>query len=497
MPSTESLWIDEGFTIPYAQDQGLRDFLHRITHDRLSEPLMPLGMLSSWAGAKALGRTELGLRLVSTLWAGVAVFLFWRTGLKVGLPWLPALMACHPFLWYYAGEARPYAMVIAMSAGVLYAFVTILESEGRPTIGLPLLLVFGALLCATHALSIASFAAVVAVTGVVLLRRNWKPGFLDVMWIAGTTAFFCFLGAFYAWTLARGIETTWNGPWKVGLRGIAFSSYEILGLGGLGPGRHELRQLALAGGLRGAAESLVRPSTAGVILLCLLYLLALAGLLKPTLREHADLVRIGRLAAVVALGSALVAHGFSFFIGYPFWGRHLAALFPWFVFATAVATTLRQHPRRRSPGWLCLAIGVLLLASGLLIRFHPRHARDDYRAAARVARAGVDGGSSVWWSAAGNCARYYEVPFCSDGKSTKEPCVVFTTNMTTEKLASLERPSLVIVSKPEIHDATGALRDYLSTKGFTAQESFMTFQVFRSASDEVPVAVSGESQSTY
>jgi hypothetical protein len=494
MPSNESLWIDEGFTIPYAQEQGLRGFFHRLTHDRLSEPLMPLGMFSSWAGARVFGQTELGLRLVSALWAGVAIIVFWRIGVKIGLPWLPALMACHPFLWYYAGEARPYAMVIAMSAGVLYGFVHLLNSDRTPALGLPLLLLFGTLLCATHALSVASFAAVFSVTGVVLLRRRWKPATSDLVAVISSAVLLGALGAYYVSSLSRGVQTTWDGPWMVGARGIAFSTYEILGLSGMGPGRHELRQLALAGGLGGAAEGLIRPSTAGVILLCLLYVLALANLLRPMLRGNADLIRIGRLVALVALGSAIFAHGVSFVVGYPFWGRHIAAILPWVVFVTAVATTLRQHPVRRSPGWLCLAIGALLLASGLQIRFHPRHARDDYRSAAHLARALAQEGSSVWWSAAGNCARYYGVPFCTDGDPPGEPCVTSITNMTTDELDGLSQPRYIIASKPDIHDMTGALREYLGNHDVTQRESFTAFKVFELALDDVSATVQAGSQ---
>jgi hypothetical protein len=172
MPSKQSLWIDEGFTVPYAQEDSFARFMARLENEQGSEALMPLGMLSSWAGAKIFGRSELGLRAVSALWAGIAILLFWRTGLLVGIAWLPALLACHPFLWYYAGEVRPYAMVIAMSSGLLYGFATILSSERETSRGLHALLAFGLPLCATQVLGIVPFAVVAGVVSAVLLRRR-------------------------------------------------------------------------------------------------------------------------------------------------------------------------------------------------------------------------------------------------------------------------------------------------------------------------------------
>ena len=89
------------------------------------------------------------LRAISALWAGLAVFLMWRVGVITGMPWLTLVFACHPFLWHYGGEVRPYAMVIAMGAGVLCALAAALFSKGDDVRGLWSLLIFGPLLCAT------------------------------------------------------------------------------------------------------------------------------------------------------------------------------------------------------------------------------------------------------------------------------------------------------------------------------------------------------------
>ncbi len=157
MPTNQSLWIDEGFSLSYADEPTAAALTNRILTSLGGEPLMPLGMLSIWAGSKVFGRSELGLRAASVLWAAVAVFLMWRIGLLVGMPWLATVFSCHAFLWYYASEARPYAMTIAMATGLLYSLVAVVSPAGNQHRGARALLFFGALLCATHALATIPF----------------------------------------------------------------------------------------------------------------------------------------------------------------------------------------------------------------------------------------------------------------------------------------------------------------------------------------------------
>lgn len=253
MPSGQSLWIDEGFTVPYASSQSIVEFASRITQEEGSEALMPLGMFSTWAGARLLGQTERGLRVVSALWAAAAVLLMWRVGLLIGMPWLTLVFACHPFLWYYGGEARPYAMMIAMGAGVLYAVAAAVFSCGDRSRGLKSLLVFGPLLCATHILGIVPFVASTAVFLVRTATEDWRLTRRDWIGVSISASLVAGVGAYYFWALSRGAETAWKGPWTVNIGSLLFSGYELLGFVGFGPGRCELRQLAIEGGLEGAA----------------------------------------------------------------------------------------------------------------------------------------------------------------------------------------------------------------------------------------------------
>jgi hypothetical protein len=478
MPSNQSLWIDEGFTVPYAQEDSFTQFMSRLENEQGSEALMPLGMFSSWAGAKIFGRSEVGLRAVSALWAAVAVLLLWRAGVLIGFSWLPAFLACQPFLWYYGGEVRPYAMVIAMSSGLLYAFVTILSSEGDTNRGLHALLLFGPLLCATHVLGVVSSAVVAGVVGIELLRRRWRPRPRDLPAFATSGGALVLLGLYYAGVISRGADINWEGPWKVGLGNLLFSGYELLGFMGLGPGRYELRQSAIQRGIGGALQGLAQPALVGLAVLALLYALIPLRFWRRSRSERPAAYGLALRAGFVIMGTAGIMFVLCLIVGSPFWGRHLASLLPFSVLVVGIATNAPDGSGRRSLNMLTLLLGATLLTSSLLVRFHPDHRRDDYRGAARIARIAVQQGETVWWAAAPESAEYYGVVFCRVGAAEQRACVVRTDNRDNEKLKGLPDPDVILISKPELHDRTGEVRRYIEEHGFQLKCRLMAFEVF-------------------
>jgi hypothetical protein len=480
MPSDQSLWIDEGFTVPYAQEGGFAQFMSRLENEQGSEALMPLGMFSSWAGAKIFGRSELGLRAVSALWAGIAVLLFWRTGLVVGFAWLPALLACHPFLWYYAGEARPYAMVIAMSSGMLYGFVTILSSESKTSRGLRTLLLFGLLLCATQVLGVMPFIVVAGVVGLVLLRRRWGPQPRDLPAIVVSGGVLIALGLYYARVLSRGADVNWGGPWKVGFGNLLFSAYELLGFTGFGPGRYELRQGAIEAGVGGALGSLAHPATVGLVVLTLIYVLILVRFWRRFRSDRCATDRIALVVGFVTAGTAGTMAVLYLLVGSIFWGRHLASLLPFLVLAAGVAASAPIRIGQRAFAVLPWLLGATLLASSLTVRFNQDHGRDDYRGAARIAQRAAQEGKTVWWAAAPETAEYYGVVFCRADPGDRQACVVQTGNREERSLEHLPKPAVILLSKPELYDTTGAVQSYIQEHGFQLTRRLMAFEVFES-----------------
>ncbi|MEM7350758.1 MAG: glycosyltransferase family 39 protein [Acidobacteriota bacterium] len=494
MPSDQSLWLDEGYTAPYAQEGDFRSFVDRITADPGSEALRPLGMVSFWLGAKVFGSSEIGLRRVSALWVAVAVILLWRCGQLLGYPWLPALLAVHPFVWYYATDARPYTMLIAMGAGVLYALLAILAGEATTDRGLSILVLFGLLLSATDVLGVLLFAAAVAVVAAVLVGRGWRPRrrHLAAFVVAGVAL--ALLGAYYVATLSRGVETGWEGVWRVSASNLLFAAYEHLGFAGFGPGRYELRQAVLGGDLEGVLQTFARPSAIGLPILAGLYLAMLRRLARRLRagREGASSQLLGAGAVILLTTAAIFA--VSWAARFSFWGRHLA---PLCVFVVLVAVVAAHDPskRGRSLSPLTLALALAWLASSLLLRWHDSHRRDDYRAASGIALAAAENGETVWWVASRLCGEYYGLRFCdpfpvperglaaiqaaSDRPRQRGRCVVPLESPEAEDLAGLPQADLIVISRPEFYDHRGAIRTHLTTHAFTTVDQPTAFQVLR------------------
>ncbi len=481
MPSGRSLWLDEGYTAPYARDVDASSFIDRMLSDEGSEALRPLGMLSFWVGAKIFGSSELGLRAVSAMWAAIAVLLLWRTGRMIGGPWLPSLLAAHPFLWYYAGDARPYTMLVAMGAGLLYALVAVLAGGATTDRGLGALLIFGVLVSATDVLGVLLFGPVFGVVVGLLVRQGWRPRSRQLAAFGTSIVILAALGVYYVVTVSRGVETGWEGVWRVGLGNLLFAAYEHLGFAGFGPGRNELRQAVLGGELEAVIQTFVRPSAVGLPILGVLYvvlLLRLARRLRAGLSgRELPLFAVG---AVIAMTTAAI-FAVSVVVKFPFWGRHLAALCPFIVLFVALAVGGSREHTRSWPDPLTLCLGIVWLVSSLLLRFHDTHRRDDYRSASGIARTAVERGETVWWVASPHCGEYYGLRFCDPPSESEGECVVWLESPDFADLRILPDPDLIVISRPEFFDHRGAIRSRIASNGFAVVEQPVAFQIFRAA----------------
>jgi hypothetical protein len=116
------------------------------------------------------------------------------------------------------------------------------------------------------------------------------------------------------------------------------------------------------------------------------------------------------------------------------------------------------------------------LASCLLLRFSPVHAKEDYRGAAAIANGALARGETVWWSACRTAAWVYHVPITL--AEDAEPGKALWIESAKEGFQQhLPKPDLVLTSKPDLYDANGALARYLSEMGFRpiGQTTAITF----------------------
>jgi uncharacterized membrane protein len=271
---------------------------------------------------------------------------------------------------------------------------------------------------------------------------------------------------------------------------LAFAAYELLGLSGIGPGRHELRDMGLAA---------LRPHAPGLLLAA-----ALIGLMLVCGAREA-LKRLGArdlaIAVALALLPVLIVVLSGFVMGWRVLGRHLFATIPVINLLFALGLVrLWDAPAGRSR-WLgrlaaAACLGALAV-SALSMRFAPQHAKDDYKLAATIAKDALARGQRVWWAADYLGAHYYRLPgnfdyrgeltgmhsppFCTD-----QPGIQATANLSAECLQTLSPPDIVIFSRPETFDLSGDMRRYLQAGNYVKVQEMPAIAIWQPAPVTTP-----------
>jgi 4-amino-4-deoxy-L-arabinose transferase-like glycosyltransferase len=164
----QSFWNDEGLTVHYASTpateliQRMRVGFHN-----------PLYFLSLHFWMDVVGRSDWAIRFYSLMLSTLAVPLLYTLGRLLygktaGL--LAALiLAANPFAVYYAQEARMYAQVLSLSAGMMLVFILALRRD-RPVYWL------GYALLAVGCLYTHYFAALAPLAAAVYYVVSWLSG---------------------------------------------------------------------------------------------------------------------------------------------------------------------------------------------------------------------------------------------------------------------------------------------------------------------------------
>jgi len=464
----ESLWIDEALTATKARTATLGDWWRRMADEKMSDLQMPLYMFLVWALAKILGTGEWALRALNLPWmiAGGVAWLqsFPQKNQRVaaGLVLLTA-----PFAWYYLNEARPYAMQLGGALLVVAALQALSRSDAPRTTGCGWFGIFCAGLLVLGGCNMLGMIWVAGALGALvlaltfpetkrLLQRNYAL-------TLATGSALALLTAYYFWTLSVGARA--SAVAGTGWANVVFAGYELAGCTGLGPSRLQLREF-------GAAA--LRPYLGWLGAYAVLWSFILfrgCASLNPGANWRRWLGGVACVAGpvLVLVATGVVAH-------FRLLGRHvtpLAAVGLWLLtLGCAALAKERAWWKRGVVGfWLTLS-----LISCLSLRFAPRHARDDYRTAATRARVALGRGQVVWWSAARAGAEYYRLP--TDLPPGRQGAAVELINVAPAALADLPRPDLVVASKPDIHDAGGALAAYLAVNGYRPAEILAGFTIW-------------------
>ena len=430
---------------------------------------MPLYMLYTWCWTKPFGSGEWSLHLANLPWfvAGAAAFILsFPAGDRRRLIAGCLVLLC-PFAWYYLDEARPYAMQLGaalMAVASLRRMVQGCGAAERHGAG-PLALFLSALvvLCGSSLFGMiwaaaAGAALVIALSGKQLadmLRAHYRLLLAAAGPLVG-------LAVYYAWTLkagARGSAAATTTPGS-----ILFVGYELLGFTGLGPGRLAMRSAGLT-------------ALQGYWVAVGLYAVAAAVLIGAAVWHGIKTWSPRRLAiALCCCVPPACILGAGWLVHFRVLGRHLAPLVP-AVLLLLISGAAALWSRGSWWGRVAVAAFCLLsLLSCLSLRLAARHEKDNYRAAAAIAKAGLHNGQPVWWNAAEEGALYYGVPVATRGASQGE--ALFVANPTRGWLRQLPSPALIVASKPDVYDGQGALAEYIRERGYREAGRLQAFIIW-------------------
>jgi hypothetical protein len=484
--SSQSLWIDEANSAIKAVQPNWINFQARLIEDRGSDLQMPLYMVSLWGWEKIFGRSEFALRALNIpLFCFAILFMWSQWNLDQRGRWFFLIFALlSPFLWAYLDEARPYILQFLGACLMIGPLLRLTVQSKSPELasersgltphpsdlwffGLGAVVLCGASLIGviyTFFFGLAFSLLCLANGGLSGLLRS--KHFWLVAVVTGVPL--AILGIYYAWTLQVGAKASAVG--QTNLFSLGFVVYELLGFSGLGPGRADLRENPVAA-LR---EYAIPLGIAGLVWFFFL-VMVLRALLHN--RPYFDKRWLLLGGTILACGVTIVALGV---VGeFRIVGRHLMPLYPFLLLLLAIcASTIWQ--RRGPQGRVAVVLlGGLSLVSSLCLRFSPVHAKDDYRSAATTAKEVLDQGGIVWWAADESAAEFYGLPEAqkpnqSGGDASKSP-LLLVSNTELTMLELLTKPDLVVLSKPDIYDAKGAIGNWLSGQQIEQEQLIPAF----------------------
>ncbi len=470
--TNQSLWIDEAHSALKAMQPSLASWWHIMVSEKGSDLQMPLYMAYLWAWEKVTGHSEIVLRLSNVPWLILAHYALWQVG--AGSSRMRILLltvaSVNPFLWSYLDEVRPYLMQYAGACVLCVLLFRTAKDPARGTeraslwvLTLGLLVLCGSSLLGVIWAAFATAAWLYLIRG--QLRSLWQPS--KLLPLATASVCLAALGAYYLWTMSAGGGAADSG--RTRLLNLAFAFYELVGAAGLGPGRLEIRQHGLAA-FR-AHGVLLLPLAIGLLLFLALLVFALARAWKQ--RSRPAIIA----GWIYAIPPTVLLFAFAYSRNFRLLGRHLMPLLPVIIGVFAFGISELRH--RRAALIIFAALVVTWLGSALSLRFGERHRKDDYRAAASIARRALAQEDKVWWSADDAAAAYYGVPI---GKSA-EGSATRVAGLTRLYLDELPDPDVIIASKPDIYDPADELGSFLRRHAFNPVQRLPAFTIWRKAAD--------------
>lgn len=464
--NTQSYWIDECGVAYKAAMPHLSDFWHKISTEGSADLQQPFHHFFAWGWEKLVGINEVALRSgnIPFLLLGVGSLVCAFARVQSVLRGIMVVLLTSPFVWYYLNEARPYSVQIGASLMVFSSIYRLSwigdRSAERKWV---IWLCFGMVLLATSGMLAMLWLGGYLLSGLLSTPIQRLRELLKAYAVAWgiTTLLLLAMGLFYLWTLGIGARATSVGG--TDLRNLAFIPYELLGFSGLGPGRLAIRNEGL---------SAFRPYLPGLLVFGLFAGGVFASGCASLAKSLPVRTRWSWPLSFIVVGGFIMGVGVA--VHFRVLGRHCTPVLPLigFILGTGLVTLWSSY--RAALKSVAVLFAAVSLASCIGIRFGSQHAKDDYRAASHYAQATTAQGKRVWWNADREGAAIYGLSTVTNA----EPGVLWVANPAPGFATDLPRPDVVITSKPDIYDGTGALAEFLKREGYIRGTSFVAFTVW-------------------
>ncbi len=481
--STQSFWIDEALSLIVAMAPNPAEAWEYAQAVSGSTLQMPLYQVYLYAWHKVFGGGEWAMRASNIPWfvlGQLAFLVLLRDRPKLAL--LSGLLAAvSPILWMYLDETRPYIMQYAAACWLAAAIVRFSSPQAQPS-SPPDTRILAALAAATVVLFGSSLIGVIwsgsfaLAIGMLLAKKaDARPVIGPLFWLIGliTLALLIGFSAYYFWTWSA----AGRGYHRAGLSflSIPFIAYELLGFSGFGPGKIEMRVAPVAS-ILGSAPALL-PLAATFAALGLFGFLQARGKSRNTTALAAWLIALG-------LPTLLIFAAMFFFDHRPL-PRHFIPALPAVILF--LATLLSLCLEQKTIAWRALAVllPMLWLASAFNFRWQPKHAKEDYRGAARVAAAALAENKEVWWAADPAAAHIYLTPIALEevpGRAWAMQAPAW------DDIRFKFPPRVIVISKPDIYDPQGAVARYAAENRFVPALQLHAFTILTREGEELPGA---------
>lgn len=482
--TSQSYWTGEAPSLVVAMGKNFAEAWNNaqaVGGAALQSPIYNL-YLFSWN--KVFGGGEWVMRASNLPW-----FVLAQTAFLVLLRHRPrlALTACllsafSPVVWAYLDETRPYLMQYAAACWLATGIVRLTTSKEPPT----------------FSLQVAGIALLVLFSSSPL-GALWASGFmLAFVWIwlhAGRKEepiphiaplvglskmrWQIFVGGALLLALAAYYFITWKGLdtgetiLRQFTRGALYVTYDFLGFSGFGPGKLELRTAPVKSVFKYVPAMLP-------LAVCLL-------LLGTFTARHLLKQRITKIPATAWL-LALALPGFIlvallFFTAQRPLPRQFLPALPPLILAMAAIIQLAFDGKSILWRLSAIALPVLWLGSSLNLRWHPRHAKEDYRYATALAAAALRENKEVWWAADSSTAYIYLHKL----KLEDTPGRLWTMQGPDwNDIRFKFPPRVIVISKPDIYDPRGAVARYAAENQFVPALRLPAFTILTRLNDPLP-----------